>query len=119
MDAPQAHAFVALRLDTVNGPDFGSHEVEQLLNETAITTDSEGVEPDETGWVTTYSVSGCYRVLAEAWGIKAGRAAHRFDFTAPTSGGIFKVSQIQDHCEAQAAKFRALANRSVLTADAV
>lgn len=113
MDATQAQQFVALRLAPDQEPVVTAVEIKQLLDELAVVTDADDIEPDETGWTPTYSRIGAYAVLAEAWGMKAGRVAHRFDFTAPTGGGMFKVSQILDHCEAQAKKYALLANRSV------
>lgn len=117
MNATQAHNFVALRLSPTTEPTISDVEIRQLLDEMAVTVDADDVEPFDDGWVPTFSRLGAYAVLAEGWGLKAGRAAHRFDFTAPSSGGAFKVSQIIDHCEAQAKMYAGLANRSVRNAD--
>lgn len=117
MNFTEAKAFVSLRAAQDQEPTISDEQVAQLLNELAVTTDSTGLEPDEEGWTATYSRLGCHRVLAEVWEIKAGEVSHRFDFLAPTSGGLFKLSQIHDHCEAQARKWRNLVNHSVSNAD--
>lgn len=112
MNLTEAEAFVTLRAAATSEPTVSSLEIRDLLNELAITEDADCVEPDDEDWVPTYSRLGCYKVLAELWTIKAGRVAHRFDFTAPTSGGNFRVSQIQDHCEAQAKRYARYVNES-------
>jgi hypothetical protein len=84
-------------------PALSSTQQTQLLA-LAVTVDADGVAPSEAGWTPTYSRVGCWRAIAEGWQIKAGLAAPRFDFT--TDGQSFRRSQIMDHCEAMAVKYR-------------
>lgn len=116
MNFTEALAFVSLRGALSQEPVITVESVGQLLNEMAVTDDAAGIAPGETDWVSTYSRIGCYRVLAELWEIKAGEVAHRFDFLAPTSGGLFKLAQVHDHCEAQARKYRSFVNHSTQNA---
>lgn len=119
MDLPTATAFVSLRLSPSTEPAIEGGEILALLTDHAQTTDADDIEPGETGWTPTYSRIGCYAAIAEGWSIKAGRVAHRFDFTAPTQGGQFRLSQILDHCEAMAKKYAVRAGRSVNNSNAV
>lgn len=117
MDLTSATAFVTLRGALDQEPVITSGELTQLLEELAVTDDADGNAPTDSGWAETYSRLGCYRVLTELWDLKAGRIAHRFDFLAPTSGGLFKLSQVYDHCVAEAAKYRRYVNESVRNAE--
>lgn len=102
------------RLDTYTSPDtdpvLDPNVLPQLLDDVARTTDADGNLPDAADWTPTYSVVGVYRAAAEAWTIKAGAAAGRFDFT--TDGQTFRRSQVVDHCEGMAALYRRKTNGS-------
>lgn len=101
-----------LRLDVYlqpyDDPCLSQLEVDTLLDANALTVDVDGLTPSDDGYTPTYSVIGLYRAAAEGWTVKAGKAAGRFDFT--TDGQQFRRSQIVDHCEGQAAKYRRKTN---------
>lgn len=112
MDETDALAWLTLRTDATAEPVLDSGAL-QLLLELATTVDADGYEPTDDEWTATYSVQGLYRAAAEAWTIKAGKCAGKFDFT--TDGQTFRRSQMVDHCEAQAAMWRRKLGRSVRT----
>lgn len=113
MNLAEATSFVSRRAAITQEPVVSTADVQAMLAELAIVEDADGNSPTSDDWTETYSRLGCYRVIAEIWTIKAGEVAHRFDFLAPTSGGLFKVSQIQDHCMAQANRYRGYLGESV------
>ena len=113
MNFTEARAFVARRAAITQEPVVSEVDMAERLNELAIVEDADGNAPFDADWTATYSRLGCYRVIADIWDWKAGEVAHRFDFLAPTSGGLFKVSQIHDHCTAQAKKYRGYLGESV------
>lgn len=106
-----ADAYERLRILTRadDDPTLDNAELEMLL-ELAATTDADDLAPDDDDWTPTYDRVGVYRAVAEGWTLKAGKAAGRFDFT--TDGQTFRRSQIVDHCEAMAARYRRKTNQS-------
>lgn len=98
MDAAQALAYIVARVAPDDDPVLSTDELVDLLP-LAVTADSDGVAPDEDGWVPTYSIVGCYRAIAEGWLIKRGKAVGRFDFQ--TDGQLFRRSQTLDQIEHQ------------------
>jgi len=92
-----------LRLQPDHDPKLQPDDVDQLLD-MARGVDAEGRGPLEDEWDGAYGIRGLYAALAEGWSIKAGLAADRFDFM--TDGQRFQRSQVIDHCEAQADRWR-------------
>src|SRR5690554_5948359 len=103
MDVNTALDRLELYARPYDDPELNPAELQMLLDMHARCPDPDGVEPDETGWVPSYSVQGVYRAAAEAWKVKLGAVAGRFDFT--TDGQTFRRSQQSDHCEAMIRKY--------------
>jgi|SRR5690606_5691652 len=98
MNAAEALTFITDRLCPDDDPQLSLEVVESLLP-LAACVDEDGRTPDDPDWTPTYSTVGCYRAIAEGYGIKHAKAANRFDFT--TDGQTFRRSQILDHLEFQ------------------
>lgn len=98
MDVTEALAFITARLQPDADPCLSSEVVDGLLA-LAVAEDEDGYAPTDDEWTETYSVTGCYRAIAEGWAIKRGMAVGRFDFT--TDGQTFRRSQQLDHIEHQ------------------
>lgn len=62
--------------------------------------DAKGNLPDANNWTLTYDLNFG---AAEGWRIKAGRAAHKFNFSE--DGQTFQRAQIYAHCVAQADRY--------------
>ena len=60
-------------------------------------TDADGNEPDDTDWISTYSI---YLAASEVWTEKAATVAGAYDFTA--DDGSFNRSQLFDQYTKQA-----------------
>ena len=88
-------------------------DLDALLAEHAIAVDSDGYNPSDDGYTDTYSTVGVYRAAAEAWALRMGRAADRFDFT--TDGQQFRRSQALDHFQAMADRYRRKASATAST----
>ncbi len=112
MDANTALQWLYARCAATSDPVLPTWRLAELLTMAAV-TDDDGYAPDEDDWTPTYGTQGLYRAAAEAWTIKAGMCADRFDFT--TDGQTFRRSQVMDHCEALAARYRRKAGGSVTT----
>ena len=66
--------------------------------------DSEGYQPDDTGWTATYDL---HAAAAEIWEEKAAALADHMDFNA--DGGSFNASQLHENAMRQAVFHRARA----------
>lgn len=102
MNAAEATAYVETRLHPDDDPVLSSATVTELLA-MAVTADDDGNEPTDDNWTPTYSVTGCYRAIAEGWAIKRGKLVGRFNFT--TDGQQFQRAQVRDHVENERAKW--------------
>lgn len=91
-------------------PELSDDELDMLLAEHAVTVDADGNLPNADGWTPTYSTVGVWIAVKEAWLLKAGKAAARFDFA--TDGQRFQRSQVLDHCRAMADRYARKANQS-------
>jgi hypothetical protein len=112
MNAAEALRFIVDRLQPDDDPALSADTVAGLLAH-AITTDADDHLPTDTAWTPTYSVTGCYRALAEGWAIKRGKVVGRFDFT--TDGQQFARSQMVDHIENERRRWQAKVQSSPST----
>ena len=63
----------------------------ERLVDLAARPDVDGLLPADSGWVATYDLNAA---AAAGWRIKAGRVAHRFNFT--TDGQSFDVGALRE-----------------------
>jgi hypothetical protein len=96
MNQQQALRFISDRLHPVDDPTLDPDTVVSLL-EHARAVDDNDRPPSDDNWTPTYSITGCYRAIAEGWAMKRDKIAGRYDFT--TDGQMFRRSQMVDHCE--------------------
>lgn len=112
MDANEARAYIALRLQPDVDPVITASELDQLL-EVAAVPDADGRAPTDPDWSPSYDIDGCNRAIVDGYDVKIAKAAGRVDFTADTQS--FRRSQLLDRLEAQRAKFARRVNVSVGT----
>lgn len=98
MDLATALEFIETRLQPDVDPVIEAAELGVLLG-LAVTTDADDIDPTGDDWTPTYSVTGCYRVIAEGYAIKHAKAVGRYSFT--TDGQTFQRNQLLDHLEHQ------------------
>jgi hypothetical protein len=97
---------VADQAGTDRFPQLTVPQVERCVQQAAV-RDADGLLPSEEDWVETWDVN---RAIASAWELKAAEAASRFDMTV--DGQTLRRSQVIEHCERQADRFR---SRSAFT----
>lgn len=112
MNAAEALAYIEARLAPDDEPILNDATVTGLLA-MAVTTDEDGNEPTDDNWTPTYSVTGCYRAIAEGWAIKRGKLVGRFNFT--TDGQMFQRAQVRDHVENERQRWQAKVQSSPST----
>lgn len=108
------HDAAVIRFEAFCPPDqdpvLSPAQVEAAISE-AVTADDADLAPTDEEWTPTYSRLGVWRAITRGWEMKAGNAAGRFDFT--TDGQQFRRSQVADHCDAMATKYRNKLGQSV------
>lgn len=112
MNVAEALSFIEARLLPDVAPTLTGPEVQALLPLAAV-DDADGYTPDADDWTPTYSTVGCYRAVAEGYGIKVGKASGRFDFTS--DGQTFRRSQMVDHLDEQRRLYAAKVQQSPST----
>lgn len=112
MNQQQALRYICDRLHPDTDPTLDPDTVVSLL-EHARAADVNDRLPSDTAWTPTYSVTGCYRAVAEGWAMKRDSIAGRYDFT--TDGQMFRRSQMWDHCEAARKRWQARVQSSPST----
>ncbi len=93
-------------------PELTPDQVVIALEEAAA-PDADGNPPSAVEWTPTYDTQGVWRAIVRGWEMKAANVADRFDFT--TDGQTFRRSQVIDHCEAMAGRYRRKLAQSVPT----
>jgi len=101
LSAAQVAAQVVDYAATGSTPELTSSQVDAIVVRSA-RPDGDGNVPADDDWTETYDVNAA---IAAAWDLKATLAATRFDLTV--DGQTLRRSQIIEHCERQAARFRA------------
>lgn len=104
MDYDAAYDRLELYALPEDDPTLSEADLASLIEEHARTVDEDDNEPSSDDWTPTYGVTGVYIAIAAAWDLKASKAAGRFDFT--TDGQQFRRSQVVDHCQAMADRYR-------------
>lgn len=73
--------------------------------------DTDGLTPEDDGWAPTWDL---YAIVAELWGMKAGKVAGHFNFGA--DGSTFDKGAVLANCLAMEAKYAAMIGGSASTA---
>lgn len=112
MNQQQALKFICDRLQPDDDPALDPDTVVSLLTH-GVVVDVNGYIPSHASWIPTYSMTGCYRAIAEGWAIKRSKVAGRYDFT--TDGQNFLRSQMVDHIENERRRWQAKVQSSPST----
>lgn len=106
MNATEARAYLEDHLRWQDAPVLTLAEVDRLMARVVKSTDANGLEPGDAGYVTTYTATNVDREVGKGWLMKAGKVAGQYG-VAVGGGTRFDRQQQYEHCTAMARQYGA------------
>ena len=100
MDEAEALARLKRMTDADAEPALTQQDLADCLAMSRL-ADAAGLAPSDPAWTPTYDLN---RGAAEGWARKAGKLVYAYDFS--TDGQSFSRSQLVEHCERMAERYR-------------